>query len=732
MDKIKIDFANCFGIKELKYTFDFTSKKACSIYAPNGTMKTSFAKTVKCISNEEAPQDLINTEKVSNALITKSNGEDVSSGDVFVIESYKEDYESKRVSMLMVNKELKAEYDKIHSDLEKKKDELLKELSALCGIRSKDEIEIEISNAWGNTSRNIFQCFEEINLLLEDFSSPINIKYKTIINEKVIEFFKDKGIKALIREYIEKYDELITKSEYFTKGVFNHNNVSVIGKNLNDNGFFKVKNKIVIKDKEINSKKELDALLEGEKSKIFNDADLLTRFEKLDEKLTKNAAMKDLRTLLESTPEIISYLDNIDGLKKELWLSYLKEKEEELKALVNMYKLSKEELAKIVEEAKKEKTTWDEVVEIFNERFDVPFVVEIVNQQDVILKENTPTINFKYNESGSYKDVDKSTLLNVLSNGEKRALYILNLIFEIEALIKLDKNVLVVIDDIADSFDYKNKYAIVEYLNDILKSGIFRMVILTHNFDFYRTVVNRLGIPIKNRLMVHKNNKEIKLIQGEYFKNVFNVWKDKISSKDRIMIASIPFVRNLSEYLEVKDSPNYLKLTSLLHIKDGTNNITVADLEVIYNEVWRVPKNLNAKSRKVVNVLFEEAEKIVQEDTERINLENKIVLSMAIRLLAEEFMMTRISDEEKIKNITSNQTCELLRLYKEEHNDVSQIKVLEEVNLMTPENIHINSFMYEPILDLSDSYLKKLYSNIKEMHSVAYEESALHKNEAGE
>ncbi|WP_346890365.1 hypothetical protein [Clostridium sp. UBA1056] len=34
------------------------------------------------------------------------------------------------------------------------------------------------------------------------------------------------------------------------------------------------------------------------------------------------------------------------------------------------------------------------------------------------------------------------------------------------------------------------------------------------------------------------------------------------------------------------------------------------------------------------------------------------------------------------------------------------MKILEQVNLMTPENIHINSFMYEPILDLSDSYLK--------------------------
>ena len=292
-------------------------------------------------------------------------------------------------------------------------------------------------------------------------------------------------------------------------------------------------------------------------------------------------------------------------------------------------------------------------------------------------------------------DVDKTTLLKVLSNGEKRALYIINLIFEIEALIKLNKDVLLIVDDIADSFDYKNKYAIIEYLNDILKSGIFRMIILTHNFDFYRTVVNRLGISRKNSFMVYKNDREIKLVQGGYLKDIFSVWKSKINDNDRIMVASIPFVRNLSEYLDMENSPNYIKLTSLLHKKEDTDSITVSELEGIYNEVWKVPKNLKGKDRKIIDILFSEAD--------------NIVLSIAIRLLAEEFMISRISEKDKIREISKNQTYELIKLYKEEYRNIDEIKVLEQVNLMTPENIHMNSFMYEPILDLSDIYLKKLY-----------------------
>ena len=33
-----------------------------------------------------------------------------------------------------------------------------------------------------------------------------------------------------------------------------------------------------------------------------------------------------------------------------------------------------------------------------------------------------------------------------------------------------------------------------------------------------------------------------------------------------------------------------------------------------------------------------------------------------------------------------------------------------KVLLITPENIHLNSFMYEPILDMSDEHLRCLYT----------------------
>jgi hypothetical protein len=58
--------------------------------------------------------------------------------------------------------------------------------------------------------------------------------------------------------------------------------------------------------------------------------------------------------------------------------------------------------------------------------------------------------------------------------------------------------------------------------------------------------------------------------------------------------------------------------------------------------------------------------------------------------------------------ISANQTPALLSRYRERFaNEAANIRVLQKVALMTPENIHLNSFMYEPILDMSDRHLRR-------------------------
>ena len=95
----------------------------------------------------------------------------------------------------------------------------------------------------------------------------------------------------------------------------------------------------------------------------------------------------------------------------------------------------------------------------------------------------------------------------------KKALYILNILYELKARELEGKEYLVILDDIADSFDYKNKYAIIEYLKDIMEKSCFNLLILTHNFDFYRSISSRLDLN-KNNFFAIKHDDGIVLKKG--------------------------------------------------------------------------------------------------------------------------------------------------------------------------------------------------------------------------
>ena len=74
---------------------------------------------------------------------------------------------------------------------------------------------------------------------------------------------------------------------------------------------------------------------------------------------------------------------------------------------------------------------------------------------------------------------------------------------------------------------------------------------------------------------------------------------------------------------------------------------------------------------------------------------------------------------EKSINCNSNQTRFLFNLYVDASRQFKTLNkyqnTLEEVNIVTPENIHLNSFMYEPIMDMDIFELRNLYKKISEL-----------------
>ncbi|XDD50938.1 hypothetical protein AB3N59_03875 [Leptospira sp. WS92.C1] len=723
MKKLTIELENCYGIKKLNYEFNFENRNTFAIYSPNGVMKTSFAKTFIDLSNKQDSKDIIFPEEITKRNIKDENGKDLLPENIFVIEPYNESYRSNKVSTLLVNAQLRTQYENINISLEQKKTELINLLKPLSGLKS--GIEELIIKAITKLDNDFFRAIARIKGEVLDGREPefINIEYKKIFSEKTDKLLQTPDIKEKLKDYILKYDELLSKSKYFKIGVFNHTNASTIAKNLKENGFFKANHTVNFISKEerseIKTEKHLEEIIENEKKEILNNSDLLKIFNELDKKIVANEELREFRDYLQSHIEILPELSDLEAFKEKLWISYFKSHKDPFRILIEEYETGKSQIETIIDQARSESTLWSEVIDIFNLRFSVPFKLSVGNQDQVILKSFAPVVQFEFVGSASTKVVNENDLMKVLSTGERRALYLLNIIFEVEARKTGKIKTLFIIDDIADSFDYKNKYAIIEYLKDIAGYDYFYQILLSHNYDFFRTVSSRLDMLRENKLNTDKDEAEIRIYVEHYQNNPFAHWKTKLNTDKTMLISSIPFVRNLAEFSG--DEYIFGKLTSLLHFKPDTEAFLVKELEDTFKRVLKDQSKLTLDdpTKKVTELIFEVADEILRNSNEKLNLEYKVALSIAIRLKAEIYMVTKIDDNSFWKDIKKNQSNELLVKFKNKFpTEYTITQILEQVNLMTPENIHINSFMYEPILDMSNHHLQSLYKNVSALNNM--------------
>ena len=500
---------------------------------------------------------------------------------------------------------------------------------------------------------------------------------------------------------------------------------------MKKNGFFEANHVIRFvaqfksNDKEVKSLKDLECIIEQEKRDISSDKILREKFQKVEDRLNKNDDTRKFLEYIHKDEFVLPHISNFRTFREEVWKSYFVNKKEIFNNLISELDGIQERKKEIAEEARRQKSAWEEVIETFNNRFFVPFELKVGNFFDVAMGEDKiPNLEFVFTEIEDGKEVSSDVdsedhLKSVLSAGELRAFYILNVIFEINVRKRKGEDTLLVLDDIADSFDYKNKYAIIQYLDEISEYENFNQVILTHNYDFFRSVIRTKNIANKKKmqLMVEKKEDKILLLNAKWSNNVFvDDWKINFETSPRKRIASIPFMRNLVEYTKGSGDKIYSKLTSLLHVKTDTIKIMDSDLYGIYKNVFDLPLDESkSTSSSVIQLVFNEANGCLSEQGDNPKLENKIVLSVATRLAAEKYMITRIGNEDITSSIDDSQTRVLYEMFKEQFNDDAAVSVMNRVVLMTPENIHLNSFMYEPLVDMSDDHLKKIFAEVKEL-----------------
>lgn len=741
MDSFFIKLTNCHGINKFSHEFHFTKKGTKNtnislIYAPNGTMKTSLAKTLRDIGNGVEPRNLISNEKPEYQIRITENNEQVNlktediKERIFVIESIKEDFSFENTAPLISNKESRLKYSETFKELLESKKTFLKNIKKITGIsishnlNKEKELEKIIINDLNIDSGSLlnYLCSNIDRINANDDIDIENIKYKNLFDEAILKILNDNDLIENIDSFSKNLDDLLEKSPIFNSSDFTHNNANALYKSIKKNNLFKAGHKIKFKriKKEVTSLDELNELLNKQLDKIFDEDILKEDFEKINNKFS-NEKTKNFEKIITENKELIPLLNDIDTFKKVYWYSVFNSQKDDLITLVNEFRDKKIILDEIRNEAQSEQTDWQKIIDKFNRRFNIPYTLKLENKEDVILNEDVPRIAYYYkDENGELNELSLKQLKNIYSNGQRRAIYLLDILYKIEMIKDSEKTKLLVFDDIADSFDYENKYAIIEYLNDLSQDDSFRIILMSHNYDFFRIVNARLNC--KNSFFATRNEKgrlQLEKNSLEPNNNIFlyivdNIKKNTVDNSIRNVISLIPFLRNLYEYKQ--DNENKNKLTNILHYKEEGMNLTLNDLEPIYEE-WNIcdfSDSVKAK-KNIYDLICDEANEISQEKQKKISIINKMILSMAIRLKAENYMINKLGGFENL-DIKGDQTRVLFMEYLDKFDDEHKIELFEEVSMMTPENIHINSFMFEPILDMDDYYLKKLYTDLLNLY----------------
>jgi hypothetical protein len=724
MENLKVRLENCYGISSLDETFDLSNDqgkaKVYAIYAPNGLMKTSFSKTFEALSKGEKPKE----ERFGrqSTCIIEVDGVEIKKEQIYVLKSEVEiTAENEAVTNILINKESKARYDSLISNVNALKSKLETSLQKKSKVK-KGEIENKLINDFQTDSFVKAVELAKGIVVSDDLGHFI---YDEIFDQKAISILESSEFLSKSNEFNQRYQDLFNQAgTIYSRGVFNPTKADTSFGTLHKQGYFAGGHRVHLKgDASSIDYEELQEKMRVVHESIDSDEEL----KKIRVNLAKNAQTQALISLLESisATEVDLLLHNVRPenqaeFKRNLWAFYIQSSSDS-DVFLEAFSANYDELRQIELDAATEAPSWSLAIELFNNRFvDMPFTLSLFNQVEAALGKDKARLKFTFKDGDDRIDCTRSEIKS-LSQGEKRALYLLNFIFEVEDRKRESTETLFIIDDVADSFDYKNKHAIVQYLDDISKVDHFSQLILTHNFDFFRTLSNNF-VRYERCLMASRTSDGIKLSKAEGVKNYFiGKWKKNITKSDFILCATVPFTRNLIEYIKGEQDPDYLTLTSLLHWKENTAKITIGEYFGIYNRLFGTKYPIdNTDSFK--ELLFYKADEIKNRTNhDGLNLEDKVLLSIAIRMSAEIFLIEEIR---KIKTDDSywcqglNQFGTLIKLYVNELPYSNAIKVLEKVSITVSSNIHLNSFMYEPILDLTIEHLIMLYSEILALESA--------------
>ena len=195
MDILECKLKNCYGMDEFNHEFDFTNTNVITIYAKNGLMKTSFAKTFKKIQDGKANEIRDEIFDIKAEVDVSIDGQDIRKEQVFVIKSFENYYESSSVADLLVDEKTK----KSITTLLKQKNNFLKKLVQYSGLKIEKtqqgrkiyELEPTIVSDMNLSEKSFLLSLKELGEAENKTYLP-SVKYSTIFDDSVIKKIKDR------------------------------------------------------------------------------------------------------------------------------------------------------------------------------------------------------------------------------------------------------------------------------------------------------------------------------------------------------------------------------------------------------------------------------------------------------------------------------------------------------------------------------------------------------------
>ncbi len=299
MDLIEIQLQNCFGIGKLHHRFEFAQLNTGSIliYAPNGTMKTSFAKTLDIIAKNDPktiPGDRVYEARPSSCKVLV-DGSPMKGESILVVNAEDSTYDtSTKITAFVASKDLKKKYDAIYSELDSKKSDYIKRLKQ---VSQSSDCETEFCNVYGQSRKDTFlELLLQISKNLISSPETYKFRYNDVFDKKgSVKKFLDKNQK-LLTQYINNYQELLNKSRFFKGsavnpfGTFQANELL---KSTEDNSYFDAGHKFILSgSEEIKSTKDLQAVFESEIASIINSEALKKSFDQVDKAIGANVELR--------------------------------------------------------------------------------------------------------------------------------------------------------------------------------------------------------------------------------------------------------------------------------------------------------------------------------------------------------------------------------------------------------------------------------------------------------